>query len=196
MEWKTRAKAGMKRTGGPGSMALYKNTKIFRIHEPLMLPGIFQTEPYMRGVLKFWYEFLDAPWDMDETVSFRQSRAHVALDPSKRLAVVLYEEAIHARYTDQLGDHEQQLTHLLWIMRLPFVRLGIIPAGQPKFGVDAVGFWIHDSDCVIIATPSAELKVVRPQEIAQYERLFELLQESAVHGPEAKAIVLRAIERL
>ncbi|GAA2519208.1 hypothetical protein GCM10010201_15360 [Pilimelia columellifera subsp. columellifera] len=150
----------------------------------------------MRGVLSFWYRFLNAPYDMDETVAFRQSRAQVALHQSKRLAVVLYEEAVRARYTDNPADHEQQLAHLLWITRLPFVRLGIVPTATPKYGVDAVGFWIHDSDCVVVATPTAELKVVRPQEIAMYERLFEMLDGQAVYGKDARHLITRAMDEL
>jgi hypothetical protein len=46
----------------------------FRIHEPIVMPGIFQTEAYYRRILAFWYPFLDAPDDADAVVA--AARAH------------------------------------------------------------------------------------------------------------------------
>src|SRR5262249_61081430 len=64
LEWALHARAGMRRLGGLHSIATYRRTTTFRIHEPIVLPGIFQTEAYIRRMLTFWYGFIDAPDDV------------------------------------------------------------------------------------------------------------------------------------
>jgi len=56
LEWFRQSRAGMRRLGDLHSMATYQRTTTFRVHEPLVLPGIFQTEAYHRRVLSFLAE--------------------------------------------------------------------------------------------------------------------------------------------
>ena len=90
-EFSRQSRAGMRRigVGGLHSIPAYRRTTTFRVHEPIVMPGIFQTEAYTRRMLTFWYAFLDAPDDMDATVALKAERTAVALNPAKRIAVVL-----------------------------------------------------------------------------------------------------------
>jgi transcriptional regulator with XRE-family HTH domain len=54
LEWARQSRAGMRRLGDLHSIATYRRTTTFRIHEPTVLPGIFQTEAYIRQMLAFW----------------------------------------------------------------------------------------------------------------------------------------------
>jgi len=58
------------------------------------------------------------------------------------------------------------------------------------------GFWILDEALVQFDTYSAEVSLVRPDEIALYGRAFERLAALAVYGAEARALVTRALGRL
>ena len=81
-------------------------------------------------------------------------------------------------------------------MRLPFVSVGIIPADAQRHAIATIGFWIFDNNAVALETPTAAIKVTRPQEIALYAELFDQLQTEALYGPDAHQLVARAIAAL
>lgn len=195
LEWTRLSRAGMRRLGELHSIASYRRTTTFRIHEPLVLPGIFQTEAYIRRMLSFWYEFLDAPNDIDVTVAMKTERTAIALDPRKRIAVILGEQAIRTRY-GTLEEHADQLTHLLSLMRLPFVTIGVIPADVQRRAIASIGFWILDRNAVALETLTATIKVARPQEIGRYLAMFEYLRKEAVHGRDARSLIASVLANL
>jgi transcriptional regulator with XRE-family HTH domain len=192
LEWSRQSRAGMRHLGALRSIPTYRRTTTFRIHEPIVMPGIFQTEAYVRRMLTFWYGFLDAPDDMDVTVALKAERTAVALNPAKRIAVVLGEQALHTRF-GTTTEHADQLTHLLSCMRLPFVSVGVIPADVQRHAVATIGFWIFDNNAVALETPTAAIKVTRPQEIALYARMFEKLQADALYGDKARQLVAKVL---
>ncbi len=195
LEWTRQTRAGMRRLGGPHSIATYRRTTHFRIHEPIVLPGIFQTETYIQRMLAFWYKFLDAPDDTDATIAMRAERTAVALNPAKRIAVVLGEEVLHTRRGTP-AEHADQLNHLLSVMRLPFVSVGVIPADVQRYAIATIGFWIFDNNAVALETPTAAIKVTRPREIALYAKLFDQLQAEAVYGNDARQLIAEVLAGL
>jgi Domain of unknown function (DUF5753) len=114
------------------------------------MPGIFQTEAYIRRMLTFWYTFLNAP--DDATVTMKAERTAIALNSTKRIAVVLGEQALHTRRGTP-AEHADQFTHLLSLMRLPFVSVGVIPAAAQRHAIATIGFWIFDNNAVALETP-------------------------------------------
>ncbi len=195
LEWVRQSRAGMKRLGDLHSIATYQRTATFRIHEPIVLPGIFQAEAYIRRMLTFWYAFLDAPGDADATVAMKAKRTAIALRPAKRIAVVLGEQALRTRRGTP-SEHTDQLTHLLSLMRLPFISVGVIPAGVQWHAIATIGFWIFDNNAVALETPTAAIKVTRPQEIAHYVVMFNQLQDQASYGHDARQLVAKVLVSL
>ncbi|HEY5832915.1 helix-turn-helix domain-containing protein [Streptomyces sp.] len=195
LEWSRQSRAGMRRLGDLHSIPTYQRTTTFRIHEPIVLPGIFQTETYIRQMLAFWYAFLDAPNDADATVAMKAERTAVALNPAKRILAVLGEQALRTRRGTP-SDHSDQLTHLLSLMRLPFVSVGVIPADVERRAIGTIGFWIFDDNAVALETPTAAIKVTRPQEVALYASMFDQLQSEAVYGHEARQLVGKILASL
>lgn len=195
LEWFRQSRAGMRRLGGLHSIPTYRRTTTFRIHEPIVMPGLFQTEAYYRRVLSFWYPFLDAPDDADATVALRRERTAAALVPTKRIAVVLGEQALRTRRGTP-EEHAAQLDHLLALMRLPFVSVDVIPADVQRHAVATIGFWIFDNNAVALETPTAAVKVTRPQEIAQYLAMFDRLRAESVRGREATDLVTAVLASL
>jgi transcriptional regulator with XRE-family HTH domain len=195
LEWARQSRAGMRRLGDLHSIATYERTTTFRIHEPVVLPGIFQTEAYIRQMLAFWYPFLDAPDDADATVAMKAERTAIALSPTKRIAVVLGEQALRTRRGTP-SEHADQLAHLLSLMRLPFISVGVIPAGAQRHAIATIGFWIFDNKAVALETPTAAIKVTRPQEIGRYEAMFDQLQKEASYGHDARQLIAKVLATL
>jgi transcriptional regulator with XRE-family HTH domain len=195
LEWSRRARAGLKHFGTLHSAATYGRTTLFRIHEPIAMPGIFQTEAYTRRMLAFWYEFLNAPDDMDETIAHKAARTAVALKRGRRIDVLLGEQALRTRF-GTIAEQGDQLAHLLSLMRLPFVSVAVIPAGSQRRALATIGFWIFDDNAVALETPSAALKVTRPHEVALYAKMFSQLHDEALHGRDARDLIAEVMAEL
>ena len=192
LEFRRQSRAGMKRVLGAHTRGRYDRTKLFRIYEHNVVPGLFQTSAYCAAMLSFWIEFLGTSNDLDEAVAVRMERQHVLYRGDKRFHVVLEEQALRTWFGTrdvQLG----QLDRLLALMSLPNVSLGIVPLMIERTAVGSAGFWIFDDSLVALETPTASIEVTRPQEIDQYVRMFGVLAEPAVHGRAARDVVTRII---
>lgn len=187
-EWARLSRAGLKHLGELHSLATYRRIQLFRVHEPLVMPGFFQTEAYYRAMIKFWYGFLDAPDDTDAAVADRHRRTAAVLQPHRRITVVLGEQALRTRFTTP-AEHADQLTHLLALQRRRNITVSVIPADAHRHALSTIGFWIFDDNAVALETPTAAIKVTRPQEIGRYASMFDLLHAEAAHGTAARRII-------
>ncbi|HEY3895993.1 MAG TPA: helix-turn-helix transcriptional regulator [Pseudonocardiaceae bacterium] len=194
VEWQRQTRAGMKRLT-LSSVPLYERTKLFRIYEHNVIPGLFQTAAYSAEMLSYYINFLDTPNDLDAAVEARMERQRIVYSGNRRFVVVLEEHAIRAlvgNFDIMVG----QLDRLLGVISLPRVSLGIIPEAVPRTVFTSVGFWIFDDAMVEIETPTASLEITQPREVRLYATMFEQLQQSAVYGAEARALVTRAMAEL
>ena len=194
VEWRRQTRAGMKRlmlTPVP----LYERTTLFRIYEHSAIPGLFQTAEYSAAILSYFIDFLGAPNDLDAALQARMERQKIIYAGKRRFVVVLEENALRV----QVGSPEVmvgQLDRLFVMMSLPRVILGVIPQAAPRRTFTQVPFWIYDNTMVGVETPTAKLEIVQPREISLYAEMFEHLRQSAVYGPQARAIIARAIDDL
>jgi len=140
------SRAGMRRLGALSSIPTYRRTTTFRIHEPSSARHL-PDRAYTRRMLAFWYGSSTPPTTWTPRWPRRPNATAVALSPAKRIAVVLGEQALHTRFGTP-DEHAEQLTHLLACMRLPFVSVGVIPAGVQRQAVANIGFWVFDDNAV------------------------------------------------
>ncbi len=193
-EWRRIMRSGTKRRQ-QASEAVYDRAHLFRIYEPAVIPGLLQTNEYAVAVLSTVIDFLRVPDDAELGAAARLERQRVLTHGDRRFHMVIGEQALH---TDVGGPEVMaaQLEHLLKAMKLPRMRLGVIPYAAPYRVPLNNGFWILDDALVQFDTYSAELSLVRPDEIAIYGRAFERLAALAVYGPEVGAVVSRVLDRL
>jgi hypothetical protein len=194
VEWRRQTRAGMKRLM-LSSVPLYQRTKLFRIYEHNIIPGLFQTAEYSAAMLSYFIDFLDAPNDLEAAVEARMERQRVIYTGDRRFVVVIEEEAVRAR-VGTVDTMAGQLDRVLAVMSLPRVSLGIIPAAAPHTVFTSVGFWIYDDAMVGVETPTARLTITQPREIRLYAKMFDQLSQAAVYGAAARAVVTRAMTDL
>ncbi|MDT7717944.1 MAG: hypothetical protein QOH09_3936 [Pseudonocardiales bacterium] len=195
LEFRRQSRAGMKRVVGAHTLALYERTRLFRIYEHNVIPGLFQTAGYCSAMLSFWIRFLGAPNDLEEAVATRMERQRVIYHGAKRFIVVLEEQALRTWF-DTVETQAGQLDRLLALMSLPNVSLGIVPMMTERVAVGSTGFWIFDDALVALETPTASIEVNRPQELQLYTRMFEALKTPAVYGRAARDLITKAIDEL
>lgn len=195
LEFRRQSRAGMKRVVGAHTLALYERTRLFRIYEHNVIPGLFQTAGYCSAMLSFWIRFLGAPNDLEEAVAARMERQRVIYHGAKRFIVVLEEQALRTWF-GTAETQAGQLDRLLALMSLPNVSLGIVPMMTERVAVGSTGFWIFDDALVALETPTASIEVNRPQELQLYTRMFEALKTPAVYGRAARDLITKAIDEL
>ena len=194
LEWRRQGRAGMRRPQRAKTPA-YERARQFRIYEPVLIPGLFQTAEYAAWILSSFIGFHDLPNDLDEAVAARMERQQLLYAGDRRFEVVLEEQALHT----QIGGPQTmagQLDRLITLMNLRRVSLTIIPAAAERHTTPAAGFWIFDDEMAQVETISAELTITQYREIALYAKKFELLQQSAVTGPHARHLITQAMARL
>ncbi|WP_433040278.1 helix-turn-helix domain-containing protein [Dactylosporangium sp. CS-033363] len=174
---------------------LWERTRQFRIYEAGVVPGLFQTPAYAKARMRRIIEFSGIPDDLEHAVQARMDRQRVVYAGGHTFAAVLEENVLHAR----IGDTDMmaaQLAHLISVAVLPNVSLGIIPRDIDRIMWASPGFWIYDDARVIVETPSAQLTITQPREVAVYARWFAELSSMAVVGQPARRIITDAIGAL
>jgi len=192
-EWRRVIRSGIRRRQ-EASAAVYDRARLFRIYEPQVIPGLLQTRDYAVSVLSTSISFFRVPDDVEESADARIDRQRVLTHGDRRFHMLLGEQCLHTN----VGGAEvmaAELEHLLGLLRLPRMRLGIIPFDAPYRVPLNNGFWLMDDALVQFDTYTAELSLIRPDEIDLYSRAFERLAALAVYGAEARAMVEGALDR-
>jgi Domain of unknown function (DUF5753) len=170
-------------------------TRFFRVFEATVIPGLLQTAEYARARLAQGIILFKVHNDINEAVQARMKRQELLYRPDKRFHFVMTEAALRLRLCPpevMLG----QLDRLITLSALPNVKLGIIDATTQYVVGPWHGFWLRDSDRVMVETFSAELNLAQPQEIALYSDIFDQFAAVASYGRSARAIITRLVDDL
>lgn len=194
VEWRRQLRAGTKRRQ-QDSVQFEAQTTVFRVFEPMFIPGLFQTAEYAAAVLSRFIEFHGLPDDLEAGVEARMERQRILYRGERRFHMVIGQVALTLGVVDTpvLVD---QLDRLLAVSVMPRVHLGIIPTRAAHRFLPLHGFWILDAREVRIETISAEVTLTQPQEVEVYGRAFDRLAESAVYGRNARRLITEALDEL
>lgn len=190
-EWRRIAAAGhvhqQKRRGELESQA-----RTIRNYEPLIVPGLLQTEAYARAVLRTCIDFVGGMDDLDQAVAARLDRQIILHRGIHRVHILLAEQVLYTFVGDETvmqGQHE----HLLDVMSLPRLVLGLIPRNAP-FVYTTTGFVVLDNKMAEVETISAGLTITQPRELDYYEKAWDGLQRHAAYGDSARKAIRTALD--
>lgn len=85
-----------------------------------------------------------------------------------------------------------QLDRLMGLMGMTSVSFGIVPLGAPLRITPKHGFWIFDEERVVVETINTELHLESADDVTLYGRVWDLLNESALHDAAARRLLGRA----
>jgi transcriptional regulator with XRE-family HTH domain len=174
---------------------LDQQTSLFRVFESTVIPGLLQTAEYARVRFAEGIRVFNLTNDINEAVQGRIQRQEILYRPDKRFHFVLTEASLRMRLCPpevMLG----QLDRLVSLSALPNVKLGIIGFRTQYATSPWHGFWMYDSDRVLVETYSAALTLAQPPEIELYGRVFDELAAVASYGRAARAVINGVIEDL
>jgi transcriptional regulator with XRE-family HTH domain len=153
-----------------------------RTHEPLFIPGLFQTADYTRSI----FSSPDLGFaNIEEGLRFRRERQHILTrDNPVSVHAIIHESALHMRFGETKAVREQ-LLHLIELARLPNVTIQIYPFTAQAHAA-LTGNFAH----VIPANPRLGTVVVeqllgshylvQQRQLDEYHSLFERIAKNAL----------------
>ncbi|MER6053070.1 helix-turn-helix domain-containing protein [Streptomyces sp. BHT-5-2] len=173
---------------------------LLRVYEVQFVHGLLQTEEYAHAVVSGGMP--DAPAaDVQRRVALRQERQKLLIsERAPQLHCVLDEAALRRPYGGR-AVMRGQLKHLIDISERPNVRLQVMPFNFGWHAGESGAFTMLRfpesdlSDVVYLEQLTSALYVDKPEEVAQYERAMERLQEDSP-GPSETRDLLRGLLQL
>ncbi|WP_087883911.1 helix-turn-helix domain-containing protein [Streptomyces alboflavus] len=172
-------------------VAEYRRTSALRGYEATVVPGLFQTPEYARHLLIANADLMGTPRDTEAAVRARMKRQEVLYEMDKTFRILLWEGALHALVCPP-EVMAGQLDRLMGLMGMTSVSFGIVPLGAPLRITPKHGFWIFDEERVVVETINTELQLESADDVTLYGRVWDLLNESALHDAAARRLLGRA----
>jgi len=172
-----------------------RRASLVRVFQPLLVPGLLQTEEYARAVITGYGTPPDALGTALGTRLSRQEILYRQSEPCQLVAVI--DESVLRR---RIGDSEvmrDQLKSILAACERPNIRVQIIPADAGAYpGLDGP-FVIATVDGRSIGFLEGYLKgrvIESPEGTAELERTWESIRDYALSGPQSLELITRTVE--
>jgi hypothetical protein len=170
----------------PGNfVGLEAEASSLRAWEPIVLPGLLQTEAYMRALMRTGRS-QDPPHHIDRRVTLRLKRQGRLKATNPLELVALVDESVVRRVIGGPDVMNEQLRHLIETAQLPTVTLQILPfdAGEhPFLGGSAALLEFRETtqlDVVYLEGLAGDYYEEQHSEVARYRDEFERLSAKAL----------------
>jgi transcriptional regulator with XRE-family HTH domain len=171
-----------------------------RTYQPLLVPGLLQTEAYARTVLQALLP--GRPDEAQRRTDFRMARQALLTQADPPTFWAVLDEAVLRRRVGGPEVMRKQLDHLRSVAARPNVTLQVLPfeAGEHA-GMDG-GFAIVgfpepvDPDVVYLEHTTGDLYVEEAKAVEQYSHLFDRLLERAMSEAASRRFMARLATEL
>ena len=166
-----------------------------RWYQPEVVPGILQTEAYIRAMNPIAHPRVTDE-EVNREVTVRLERQAILDRPDTTLNFILSESALRRNIGDATIMH-QQLLHLAELAERPNIELQVLPFDAQTFGAAWIGFIIlrfdHDatSDVVYLEGYTDADYLDSPDEVQSYTALWNRLSAAAMGQVESRKMVIR-----
>jgi transcriptional regulator with XRE-family HTH domain len=171
-----------------------------RTYQPLLVPGLLQTEEYASFVLRAI--FPDRPGEADRRTEFRMARQALLtqMDPPQFWAVL--DEAVLRRHVGGRHILRRQLEHLRSMASRPNITVQVLPFESGEHAAMDGGFAIVefpesvDPDFVYLEHTTSDLYIEEAQAVRRYSLLFDRLLERSLSEAATKRLLARLAKEL
>ncbi|TKA10123.1 helix-turn-helix domain-containing protein [Actinacidiphila oryziradicis] len=153
-----------------------------RSHETLFIPGLFQTEDYIRAILASVEPVRST---VDDVTAFRLERQSVLTgEAAPTVHAVIHESALHMHFGGA-DVMRSQLVRLIELARLPNVTIQVIPFRADAYAAFS-GPFLHlapalpELGTVLLDHPAKALLLRDPDDLAKYQAMFDRLERCAL----------------
>ncbi|MGI5163223.1 helix-turn-helix domain-containing protein [Spirillospora sp. CA-253888] len=164
-----------------------------RIYEPLFIPGLLQTEAFMRANFKT----LNGPDDIDHAVAIRLGRQDILeRDRPPYVAFLIKESALREPVADRAVMLDQY-AHILEMGRRPNITVQVVPSGAP-FHVPGsfivLDFAEGGGCCFVEAALRRGYLFAAPSELHDVRVLFDLGRSVALPVSATERFIMSLME--
>jgi transcriptional regulator with XRE-family HTH domain len=182
-------------------VGLESDASSLRTHQALLVPGLLQTEGYMRAVIRaIRPDATEA--DVERRVTARVTRQKLLTDahPPEYWAVI--DEAVLRRTTGGPEIMRAQLERLTELAALPHVTLQVVPFEAGAHAGMEAPFLIlgypeqADPDVVYVENTTSGVYLEQPSDVHRYTLMFDHLRAAALKPDDTVVMVEQAANRL
>jgi transcriptional regulator with XRE-family HTH domain len=183
-------------------VGLESDASFLHTHQALLVPGLLQTEPYMRAVIRAIRPDVTEA-DVELRVRARINRQKLLTEesnPPEYWAVL--DEAVLNRVVGGPEAMRDQLKKLVELASLPHVTLQVVPfSAGAHAGMEApfliLGFPEQaDPDVVYVENSTSGVYLEQPEDVHRYTLMFDHLRAAALKPDDTLEMVDRAANRL
>jgi transcriptional regulator with XRE-family HTH domain len=165
-----------------------------RWYQAEIIPGILQTEAYVRGLYG-----IEGPTSADEDterqVRIRLERQTIVDEPTTELSFILSESALR-RVVGSPATMRDQLRHLAKLSSRPNVHLQVLPFDAQTYTISSYAFIVMRfdeaaSDVIYVEDFTDANYLDRLDDVKAYTRLWDLLSASALGAVESRRLINR-----
>jgi transcriptional regulator with XRE-family HTH domain len=169
--------------------------------EPLVVPGLLQTEGYAREVMRGWKDMFNLPpTELETRVEARMLRQQVLnRDQPLELSVVIDESVVHRRFGDR-SIMRRQLERLIESSEMPNVEIRVLPlSGYHPIGTGSFVYMtfkrdhaVPVNDIVTIEQLLTHYYIEDVTETNMYRVTFERLRAEALGAIQSRTLIAAA----
>ena len=149
--------------------AIEARTKVLRLFQPALVPGLLQTPEYVRAAA-------------------RLARQGILYEPGRQLRFIVTESVLRWRIVPSLAM-AGQLDRLVSASRLPSVGLRVVPLSARQTDFPSHSFSIKDDRMVTVETVHAELSITDPRDVALYIEKLNGFERVAFSGDSMRGLI-------
>jgi transcriptional regulator with XRE-family HTH domain len=187
------------KSGFSDYLAFESEADQYRSHDVHLIPGLFQTEAYVRAVFET-SAALSTPGEIDQAVKARLVRQERLTSPEKPLQVFqIIEEGALRRVIGSYPTMREQLRHLIKLGELPNVELQIVPYKSSNDALDGPFTVLNFEDypdVLYVEHFGGCQYYEKHDETTRGSVVFERLRGSALTPSDSVALIRQVIEEL
>ncbi|WP_370420146.1 Scr1 family TA system antitoxin-like transcriptional regulator [Streptomyces sp. QH1-20] len=169
-------------------------TKMYKFSQ--MIPGLVQTEEYMRALFGAW--FCDTPAELEEKVSIRLGRQARLDEPAPPWLWIILDQAVLYRVVGSHGLMGRQLAHLLALTERPHVHLQILPYETPELSTTGGSMTIlklpNGSEVMYVEGIGSGGIIRDPEDVGKYTASYDRMQANALSPAASTDLTRKAME--
>lgn len=170
-------------------------------YEPMVVPGLLQTEAYARRIIYMWHSLSNIPPpDMERRLEVRMTRQQVIRSGRPLKLAVVIDEAVLRRQIDERAVMREQLLHLVETSELPNVEVRILPLhGQHVTSTGPLmSLQIPDFGDVVYLENflNGRLYIDDAAVIYQHALVFEQLSDAALDLDASRRLIIKTADEL
>jgi transcriptional regulator with XRE-family HTH domain len=181
-------------------VGLEADASSLRAFQALLVPGLLQTEPYARAVIRAMRPDADES-DIQRRVAARTARQQLLTDPNPPEYWAVIDEAVLHRVVGAPEVMAHQADRLLTMAQLPHVTIQVVPFGAGAHpGMEGpfliLGFPEQaDPDVVYVDSTSGGFFLELPPDVRRYILMFDHLRATALKPDDSVELIAAAAER-